>query len=101
VPALEVEIIDCAEAHSYEVFAAKKIDSAAAPTQSDLDKLFASVCQAGFTDFVGIDVGKSKYEVTYFVAGADVWKKVADHRIVCSAGSPGGGITGSLKGVKK
>lgn len=101
VPALEVEIIDCAEAHSYEVFAAKKIDSATSPTQPELDKLFASVCQAGFTDFVGIDVGKSKYEVTYFIAGADAWKKVADHRLVCSAGSPDGGIKGSLKDVRK
>jgi hypothetical protein len=101
VPALEVKIIDCAESHSYEVFAAKKVDSAAAPAKPELDKLFTSVCQAGFKDFVGIDVGKSKYEVSYFIAGADVWKKVADHRIVCSAGSPDGGIKGSLKGVKK
>jgi hypothetical protein len=101
VPALEVKIIDCTESHSYEVFAAKKVDSAAAPAKAELDKLFTSVCQAGFKDFVGIDVGKSKYEVTYFIAGADVWKKVADHRIVCSAGTPDGGITGSLKGVKK
>jgi len=101
VPALEVKIIDCAESHSYEVFAAKKVSSATAPAKAELDKLFTSVCQAGFKDFVGIDVGTSKYEVTYFIAGADVWKKVADHRIVCSAGTPDGGIKGSLKGVKK
>ena len=101
VPALEVKIIDCAQPHAYEVIAAKKVTSDAAPTKKELDKLFTSVCQAGFKDFVGIDVGKSKYEVTYFIAGADVWKKVADHRIVCSAGSPDGGIKGSLKGVKK
>ncbi len=101
VPALEVQVIDCAEPHAYEVIAAKKVTSEAAPTKTELDKLFSSVCQAGFKDFVGIDVGKSKYEVTYFIAGSDVWKKVADHRIVCSAGSPDGGIKGSLKGVKK
>jgi len=101
VPALEVQIIDCAKPHSYEVIATKKVNSAAAPTKSELGKLFASVCRAGFKDFVGIDVGRSKYEVTYFIAGADVWKKVADHRMVCSAGSPDGGIKGSLKGVKK
>ena len=101
VPALEVEIIDCARSHSYEVLADKQIGSKAAPKKTELDKLFVSVCQAGFKDFVGIDPGKSKYEVTYFIAAADVWKKVADHRIVCSAGSPAGGIKGSLKGVKK
>ena len=101
VPALEVEIIDCAEPHSYEVFAARKVASEAAPTKTQLDKLFTSVCLAGFKEFVGIAAGKSKYEVSYFIAGTDVWKKVADHRIVCSAGSPDGGVKGSLKGVKK
>ena len=101
VPALEVQIINCSLAHSYEVFAAKKVDGKTAPTKTELDKLFASVCQAGFKDFVGIDAGKSKYEVTYFLAASDVWTKVADHRIVCSAGSPGGGIKGSLAGAKK
>jgi hypothetical protein len=101
VPALEVELIDCSLPHSYEVFAAKKVDGKTAPGKTELDKLFASVCQAGFKDFVGIDAGKSKYEVTYFLAATEVWPKVADHRIVCSAGLPGGGIKGSLKGVKK
>ena len=100
-PALEVQIIACARAHSYEVFADKHVGGKAAPTKTELDKLFASVCQAGFKDFVGIDAGKSRYEVTYFIAAADVWKKVADHRIVCSAGSPAGGIKGSLKGARK
>lgn len=101
VPALEVEIIDCSLPHHYEVYATKRIDTLAAPAKAELDKLFNSVCQAGFKDFVGIDPGKSKYEVTYFLAGADVWTKVADHRIVCSAGSPDGGIKGSLEGAKK
>lgn len=101
VPALEVEIIDCAVTHNYEVFAAKVVKSKVAPTQTELDKLFNTECQAGFKEFAGVDAGKSKYEVTYFLAGKDVWTKVADHRIVCSAGSPEGGIKGSLKGVKK
>ncbi len=101
VPALEVQILDCAEAHNYEVFATRTVDGKAAPTKTELDKLFNTVCLAGFKDFVGIDAGKSKYEVTYFMAGADVWAKVADHRIVCSAGSPEGGIKGSLADRKK
>jgi hypothetical protein len=101
VPALEVEIIDCELKHSYEAFAAKEVDGKTAPDKTALDKLFASVCLAGFKDFVGIDVGKSKYEVAYFIAASEVWTKVADHRIVCSAGSPAGGIVGTLKGAMK
>lgn len=101
VAAQAVKIIDCASEHYYEVFAVKEVAGKKAPTESERQKLFTATCQAGFKSFVGIDVGKSKYEVTYFLAAADVWSKVGDHRIVCSAGSPKGGITGSLKGVKK
>ncbi len=101
VPALEVQIIDCAAEHSYEVFAATEVKGAKAPTKAEEDKLFNSVCVAGFKKFVGVDAGKSVYEVTYFLAGENVWDKVGDHRIVCSAGSPKGGIKGSLKGEKK
>lgn len=101
VTAQALKVLDCAAAHYYEVFATKEVTGAKPPTTAQEQKLFTSVCQQGFKEFVGVDVGKSKYEVTYFLAGADVWTKVADHRIVCSAGSPGGGVKGSLKGVKK
>lgn len=101
VAATAVEVIDCASPHYYEVFAAKEISGKKAPTAAEEQKLFASVCSAGFTKFVGVDAGKSRYEVSYFLAGADIWKKVGDHRIVCSAGSPEGGIKGSLKNRKK
>lgn len=101
VPALEVQVLDCASEHSYEVFAVAEVKGKQAPTKAEEDKLFSSVCVAGFKKFVGIDAGKSAYEVTYFLAGENVWDKVGDHRIVCSAGSPKGGIKGSLKGAKK
>ncbi len=101
VAAQSVKVLDCKASHYYEVFASKELTGKTAPTSAEEQKLFASVCQADFKDFVGLDVGKSKYEVAYFLAGADIWDKVADHRIVCSAGSPKGGIKGSLKGVKK
>ncbi len=101
VAATEVELIDCASRHYYEVFTSKQVSGKKAPTAAEEQKLFTSVCLAGFTTFVGLDSGKSKYEVTYFLADADLWKKVGDHRIVCSAGSPDGGIKGSLKGKKK
>ncbi|HOC13281.1 MAG TPA: septum formation family protein [Propionicimonas sp.] len=101
VPALELELIDCASEHHYEVFAASNVKGKKAPTDAEVEKLFASVCLAGFQKFVGVAAGQSKYEVTYFIASAELWEKVADHRIVCSAGSPKGGVKGSLKGVKK
>ncbi len=101
VPVLEVAVIDCDSKHDYEVYADKQIKTKKAPSDSELQKLLKDVCIAEFEDFVGVPVSKSKYEYSYFIAGSDVWKKVADHRLVCSVGSPKGGIEGSLKGVEK
>ncbi|MGB7961637.1 MAG: septum formation family protein [Propionicimonas sp.] len=98
---LDVVVLSCKGKHSYEVYAEKKLTSKAAPTGNTLTKLVNSVCAAGFTKFVGVSSAKSKYEYTYFIAEGDLWPKVKDHRLVCSVGSPAGGIKGSLKGVKK
>ena len=86
IPAVDIEILDCAEDHNYEVYAQKTITSKTAPKGKALDKLIDSVCVAGFKKFVGIEAAKSKYDYLYFLAPAELWKKVADHRIVCSVG---------------
>jgi len=96
-----IDLISCAEPHYYEVYASKKWTGKAAPTTAQFDKLYQSVCVTGFKDFVGVNVGKSKYEILYSIVPAKQWSKLKDHRLVCSAGSPKGKITGSLKGVKE
>lgn len=100
VPVLDLKVVDCAKKHYYEVYAEKEIESEAAPTEKKLAKLVNSVCVAGFKEFVGKDAASSKYEYTYFIADADLWSNVKDHRLVCSVGSPEGGIKGSLADAK-
>ncbi len=100
VPVLALEVIDCAKKHHYEVYAEKQLKSEAAPDEKELAKQISSVCVTGFKKFVGKDAAGSKYEYTYFIADADLWGKVKDHRLVCSVGSPKGGIKGSLKDAK-
>lgn len=100
VPVLDLEVIDCTKKHHYEVYAEKKIKTKRAPDEKELTKLIGSVCVAEFKKFVGKDAANSKYEYTYFIADADLWSNVEDHRLVCSVGSPGGGIKGSLKDAK-
>lgn len=95
------QIVPCSTEHDYEAYAEKKWTGKAAPTKSEADKLYTDVCVAAFTKFIGIDVGRSTYEIAAFLAPSDAWSKIADHRIVCTVGSPAGGITGSLKGIKK
>lgn len=100
VPVLDIEVVDCAKKHHYEVYAEKKIKGKKAPDEKELAKLISSVCVAEFKKFVGKDAAGSKYEYTYFIADAELWGNVKDHRLVCSVGSPEGGIKGSLKDAK-
>lgn len=95
------QVVPCSTEHDYEAYAEKKWTGKSAPTKAEADKLYTDVCVAAFTTFIGIDVGRSTYEIAAFLAPSDAWSKIADHRIVCTVGSPGGGITGSLKGIKK
>lgn len=100
VAVLDLEVVDCAEKHHYEVYAEQKVKGKKAPDDKELAKLVASVCAAEFKKFVGKDSAGSKYEFTYFIADAKLWGKVKDHRLVCSVGSPKGGIKGTLKDAK-
>lgn len=96
-----VKLIPCDSEHYYEVYAVKNWTGKKAPTQKQLDQLYLDVCVKAFTKFVGVDSGKSKYEILRFQTPLALWNSVPDHRTVCAAGSPSGGITGTLKGAKK
>lgn len=100
VPVLDVKVVPCKREHHYEVYAERVIKSAKAPSAKELAKLVNSVCVAEFKKFVGRAATASKYEYAYFVADAGLWTKIADHRLVCSVGSPKGGIKGSLADAK-
>lgn len=96
-----LDLVRCSEAHAYEVYATKKLSGKTAPTTAEFDKAYTDVCVKGFKDFVGVDVGKSSYEILHSILPETQWTKLTDHRLVCSAGSPSGGITGTLKDAKK
>ncbi len=96
-----LDLIDCADSHFYQVYAAKKWTRTSAPTSAEFDKFYTTVCVTGFKAFIGVDVGKSKYEILHFIAPAKLWTTLSDHRLVCAAGSPNGKISGSLKDSKE
>ena len=96
-----LDLIDCSDPHFYQVYAAKKWTGTSAPASTEFDKFYNTVCVAGFKSFVGVDAGKSKYEILHFIAPDKLWTKMRDHRLVCAAGSPKGKISGSLKDSKE
>jgi hypothetical protein len=101
VPLLDLQRLDCQQEHYYEVYYETPVDSAEAPTGDVLAALIDEHCKTQFTEFVGVEPADSEYEYTFFLADADNWKDVLDHRLVCTVGSSKGGIKGSLKDAKK
>lgn len=97
---LRTALVPCNKAHRYEVFAAQVWTGKKAPTQAQRDKLYETVCVAGFAKYVGVASTKSKYEPLMLAIPSASWATVPDHRIVCAAGSPTTDITGTLKNAK-
>lgn len=95
------ELVGCAAPHFYEAFAAKEVTSSKPPTPAQQSKLYRSFCAAEFKKFVGLSVGKSKYELLAFMVPPKQWGTLLDHRMVCTAGSPTEQVSGSLKGTRK
>jgi hypothetical protein len=102
VPLLELEVLPCAAAHNWEVFAVTTIKSKKLPSEKKVQEIVSEKCSAGFTKFVGLDVEKSKYEYSWrYISDAKLWPEVKDHRLVCMAGSDKTTTVGTLKGAKK
>ncbi len=95
------DLIPCADPHYFEAFAAKQMDDASYPGQTETEKLADEFCGEAFADYVGISSSKSKYGVFYLYPTTETWAKLGDREILCLAGDENGGVKGSIRGSKK
>ena len=94
-------LVPCAEKHNWEAFAASELAGTDFPGNTGVQSLAEEACRVAFVDFVGIEAGDSKYELQFLTPTKESWNEAGDREVVCLVGNSGGGITGSLKGVKK
>lgn len=97
----KIELLPCDQEHYWEAFLLTKLDGTDYPGDVALAKQSEQLCTQGFADFVGIELKKSKYSFTYLSPTEQTWKSANDRALVCLAGLPNGGVTGSLKGIGK
>ena len=95
-------IVDCAQAHSDEVFSVFDYPNASAfPGYEAIGALQQTHCQADFKAFVGTDWGQSSYTISYAAPDEQSWAG-GDHAIHCLLEDASGGqMTGSARGSKK
>ena len=81
----EVVVVDCSKAHTYEVIAQTTFsdDIKDFPKQQARDSLGQGFCLGeAFTQYVGIESGKTSYQVEYLTPGEGTWAQ-GDRKITC------------------
>lgn len=96
----EMDKIDCAKPHVYEVYHAFDIDRGAFPGDDVVDKLAEEGCTKAFAGFVGKSYDDSELHLQTLTPQADGWKEKNDREVLClivtEDESP---RTGSAKGL--
>ena len=95
-------VLDCAQAHSDEVFSIFDYPSASAfPGYEAIGTLQQTRCQADFKTYVGVDWEQSTYTIGYDGPTEDTWA-TGDHAVRCLIEDASGGqLTGSARGTAK
>lgn len=103
-PVGEVTVVDCAEAHTYEVIAQTNFpdDVNELPNEDSIKSLGEGFCQGeDFTKYVGVEAGKSSYQIEYLSPSQDTWAK-GDRLVTCVvAQGDKSEVKGSAKDSKK
>lgn len=92
-------VVDCAEAHDVEAFAATDMPEGDYPGESAVSTELDTFCQGdAFTDFVGLPYADSIYYTTGLTPTQASWDN-GDRELLCAIGDPDGQTTGSLEGI--
>ena len=81
----EVTVVDCSKAHTYEVIAQTSFgdDIKELPNERAVKSLGQGFCLGeDFTKYVGIESGKTNYQVEYLTPGEGTWAQ-GDRKITC------------------
>ena len=103
-PVGEVTVVDCAKTHTYEVVAQTTFgeDVKGLPNEDSIKSLGEGFCQGeDFTKYVGVEAGKSSYQIEYLSPSEDTWAKGDRHVTCVVAQGDKSEVKGSAKDSKK
>jgi hypothetical protein len=104
----EVEVVDCADAHDYEIYA---VDDYPADSGADyvgdeeIGTFVQTTCLDGFEAFVGMTYEESELDIYYLAPTEDSWGS-GDREVLCAAYLPGADgspepVEGTLEGSNR
>ena len=92
-----VVIVDCADPHSFEVFASLLLDAPQYPADT-LAATATGRCRAAFSAFIGLEYDSSELALHYVAPSETTWDQ-GDREVLCIVTDPAGRTRGSLAGV--
>jgi Septum formation len=98
LPALLVELVACAQPHSFEALGSTTVDEPDFPGNERLVAQAEAFCRQTFRAYVGIDLEQSALEVVYTTPPEENWA-LGDHTLACFVRS--GGESGSVAGTQR
>jgi len=92
-----VLVLDCADPHSFEVFASLLVDAPEYPTDT-LETTATDRCRTAFGSFIGLEYDASELSLRYVAPSDTTWEQ-GDREVLCIVADPAGRTTGSLAGA--
>jgi len=89
-----VLVLDCGEAHTYEVFASLLLDADEYPRDT-LEATARERCRTAFSAFVGLEYDASELALRFVAPSAATWDQ-GDREVLCVVSDPAARTTGSL-----
>jgi len=95
-------VVDCTSPHDTEVFATGQITDTDYPTAQGWADWGAQICEAAFTDYVGVPWYQSVLVVYHLYPDEQTWNDEPTIRqMTCVAQDTDGGLTNSVKGTNQ
>lgn len=96
--AVALTLVDCSEAHTYEVYASLLLDDAPYPGDADIIDQADEFCETAFEPFVGVAYGGSSLLVENLWPTEQSWREWGDRLVTCAITSEAP-LMGSAQGT--
>lgn len=96
-----VPVVDCAEPHDQEIFAATNLTGDTFPGDTVVSDELDAFCMGDvFTDFIGLPYADSIFYTSGFYPTAASWEN-GDRELLCTVGNENAQTTGTLAGINQ
>ncbi len=94
---LNVDVLECSEAHDIEIYASGALEGEEFPGRDGASQWAETYCYEQFEGFVGIPYEQSALVFNWIYPTSDTWESHGDREVLCLLQSPQP-VTGSLRG---